>query len=299
MWNHAPSMWAAMEKSGVKPPAVAEQQAADLFAFFYAARYFERPGDAARGKRAFSAKRCAECHAVSGGSAPGGPSAETWGSLADPIALAGKMWNHAPQMKAEFAKRKIAWPELTSQDLTDMLVYLRNLPGARAAKAEFALAPAGSPQLLKEKGCADCHKDGLQNRLKDKTLTDIAAAMWNHAPRMKESGIQLSYDEMRGILSALWADQFFAARGNADRGKSVFAAKQCGSCHGDASSGAPKLEPKPEFSPVTMVAVLWRHGPQMLASMKKKNVQWPRLTPSQVSDLTAFLAKGEATRASK
>jgi cytochrome c553 len=53
MWNHAPAMWAAMEKAGIEKPKLSTDQAADLFAYFYAFRYFEKPGDAARGKRVF------------------------------------------------------------------------------------------------------------------------------------------------------------------------------------------------------------------------------------------------------
>jgi len=48
--------------------------------------------------------------------------------MSDPIALVDQLWNHVPQMKAEFAKRKLKWPEMASQDLADILVYLRNLP---------------------------------------------------------------------------------------------------------------------------------------------------------------------------
>src|SRR4051794_22682492 len=54
MWNHAPVMWEQMETRGIKPGDLDEQGAADLFAWFFARRYFEKPGDAARGKRVFS-----------------------------------------------------------------------------------------------------------------------------------------------------------------------------------------------------------------------------------------------------
>ena len=45
-------------------PELSEQQAADLFVYFFAARYFEQPGDAKRGQRVFLGKRCGECHGV-------------------------------------------------------------------------------------------------------------------------------------------------------------------------------------------------------------------------------------------
>src|SRR6266566_2209698 len=69
MWNHAPTMWAAMERRGIQPARLDEQAAADLFAYFYAVRFFDKPGDAARGKRLFSSKHCAECHGITGSKA--------------------------------------------------------------------------------------------------------------------------------------------------------------------------------------------------------------------------------------
>src|SRR5215467_5222654 len=64
MWNHAPEMWAAMKSYGIARPEMTPESAADLFAYFVSGRYFEKPGDAARGKQAFSAKHCAECHGI-------------------------------------------------------------------------------------------------------------------------------------------------------------------------------------------------------------------------------------------
>jgi hypothetical protein len=37
MWNHAPTMWAAIRERGIRTGDVDEQAARDLFAFFYAA----------------------------------------------------------------------------------------------------------------------------------------------------------------------------------------------------------------------------------------------------------------------
>src|SRR5215831_11663001 len=54
MWNHAPRMWAAMKQQGTAMPSVNPADAADLFAFFISAHFFEKPGDAARGKLAFT-----------------------------------------------------------------------------------------------------------------------------------------------------------------------------------------------------------------------------------------------------
>ena len=54
MWNHAPTMWASMREKDLRPGELDEQGAADLFAYFYSSRFFDKPGDAGRGKRAFT-----------------------------------------------------------------------------------------------------------------------------------------------------------------------------------------------------------------------------------------------------
>src|SRR5664280_1532331 len=50
MWNHAPDMWAAMKRQGIKKGDMTPEKAADLFAYFVSTRYFEKAGDAARGQ---------------------------------------------------------------------------------------------------------------------------------------------------------------------------------------------------------------------------------------------------------
>src|SRR5690242_18724993 len=66
MWNHAPTMWSAMKQQSIAIPQISEQDAADLFAYLYSTRFFEKPGDAARGKRAFASHNCSQCHAIRG-----------------------------------------------------------------------------------------------------------------------------------------------------------------------------------------------------------------------------------------
>ncbi len=285
MWNHAPAMWSAMSKSGIAQPQVNEEQAGDLFAFLYSARYFDKAGDAGRGRKAFIEKHCAECHATGKGAAKTGPPVGTWRSIADPIALVNQMWNHVPQMKAEFAKRKLKWPELTSQDLTDILVYVRNLPESKQASTDFLLPPRESGlELFAQKGCTDCHKGtlSLERRLQNRTLTEVAASLWNHSPKMKQPATPITYEEMRSILGSLWSRQFFDPSGDATRGKRVFEAKRCAGCH----QSPPAVGTLP-----AMVAALWKHGPQMLATMEKKGVDWPLLTAPEVSSLVAYLKK--------
>jgi predicted CXXCH cytochrome family protein len=114
--------------------------------------------------------------------------------------------------------------------------------------------------------------------------------MWNHQPGMKNPPPALSQEEMRQIIGYIWAGQYFKGQGNVDRGHKVFAEKNCAGCHDNASSGAPKLaKSKETYSDITMVSVLWEHGPHMLEQMKQRGVEWPRFTAQQMSDLIAYL----------
>ncbi len=81
MWNHAPTMWSAMDAASVRRPNVDEQSAADLFAYFYSTRFFEMPGDAARGKRVFTERGCAGCHGLTAEVQPGIPPVSRWSDL--------------------------------------------------------------------------------------------------------------------------------------------------------------------------------------------------------------------------
>ncbi len=220
MWNHAPSMWTAMREREVRAGDLDEQAAADLFAYFYSVRFFEKPGDAGRGKRLFTDRGCSECHGLSDGVKPGVKPVSQWSALTDPVALTEAMWNHAPNMFAEFKMRKIRWPQLSGQDLSDLLVYLRNLPSIRQKPGAFETsAGTNGEAIFKSKGCAACHRSGSSfgPRIKGRTLTEIAAAMWDHAPRMPVQPAHFEPGEMRELLSYLWARQFFEDAGNAGR----------------------------------------------------------------------------------
>jgi mono/diheme cytochrome c family protein len=290
MWNHAPTMWSAMKSKGIEKTKMTPDIAADLFAYFVSARFFDRPGDAGRGKQAFAIRHCADCHGISAPIAGGGPPVTNWGSLADPLTLAEQMWNHGPAMRAAFAQRKYPWTALTGQELTDILVYLQNLPETKDLPRHFEFPPSDKgEQLFQEKGCTSCHTGAMamERLLKNQNLTDIAAAMWHHQPEMKQPPVVLSPGDMQQLIGYIWARQYFAGSGSAERGKKVFAEKNCATCHNDPSSGAPKLGKG--HSDITMVAALWEHGPGMLAVMNAKKIAWPRFTAQQMDDLVAYL----------
>lgn len=288
LWNHAPQMWAAMEKANIEKPQLSPDDAADLFAYFYAFRYGERPGDAGRGKQVFDAKGCIACHGDGGV----GPPISKWQSLGNQIQLARAMWNHAPKMKAAMSP-KMTWPVLTAQEMTDLTVYVRNQPRRGQIEERFAPASAQTGEMLFQvKGCAGCHTgdNSLLGRLRGSTLAGLAAALWNHTPEMRASAQELRPEEMTRIVGYLWSIQYFDDRGDPARGQEVVSKKGCHSCHGVEGSGAPEFKSLAgELDAISFVSDTWKHGPVMLNRMKSSNIPWPRFQNNELNDLLAYI----------
>lgn len=295
MWNHAPTMWEAMRARNFKPIDMTPQVARDLFAYFYSTHFFDKPGDAGRGKRAFAERGCTKCHGLTEFVRPMIKPVSQWEAIDNPIALAQAMWNHRQYMIQQTGEAHVKWPELSAQDLTDMLVYFRHLPSPPSKQPVFRIGEDhNGVAVFNAKGCPMCHTpgSGLSSRIRGETLTAIAAEMWNHAPRMAASGappVEFAPGEMQDLLNYLWARQFFQDYGNPAAGRRVFESKRCALCHEDPSSGAPRIVGQP-LNTSEMVSALWHHGARMLDQMRAKKIPWPRFEGQQMSDLLAYLS---------
>jgi mono/diheme cytochrome c family protein len=303
MWDHAPEMWSAMKEQGVARPDLNAQDAADLFAYFYAARYFDPRGDVARGKALFAAKKCTQCHATdASGSGPGNP-VSAWRSASDPVVLVQQMWRHFPQMQAAMqatqAGKKAAWVEITAPQLADLLAYVQDMQKAAPKPLQFSTASSDAgQQLFESKGCAACHQKAmaLNRKLVDRNLTEVAAAMWNHAPPMQTATgaaapRDINEQEMRQILTYVWASQFFEPPGDLANGRRIFVSYNCAACHENALVPSPKLPAYgTHYSVVSMIPVLWKHGPVMLQRIEQKNLPWPHFQKNDIADLAAYLS---------
>jgi cytochrome c2 len=176
--------------------------------------------------------------------------------------------------------------------MTDLLVYLQNLPAAQSRELHFEL-PTGEKgaDLISTKGCANCHTGSmaLEKRLGKLTLTEVATAMWNHAPQITSRIPPMTVEEMREIISYAWSQQFFSPVGDERRGRRVFQAK-CGSCH-EGSGTAPRIRPRDTpYSSLTMVSAVWRHDWRMIEAAAQRGQSWPTLTASQMADLSAYFS---------
>jgi len=298
MWNHAPRMWPALEAKKIAIPKLSEQDSEDVFAYFYSLWFFDRPGDAARGAKVFDDKGCSACHSLSleekgpakgpGAKGPGTPVAR-WKSAADPVLMVQQMWNHASSMKDALAKKHMNWVTVTGQDLLDVSAYLASLPVAHEFQPEFSLPAPAAGKPLFEARCAVCHQGtlSLERRLSNLTLTEVAADMWNHAPRMMNGPI-LSPSEMRKVVAYVWERQYMGRTGDVAEGRELYVAKRCASCHEGAGAVAIARGER-VFTPLKMVSAVWVHGPSMLKKVEGEGHKWPVLSPEEVADLVAYL----------
>jgi len=311
MWNHGPEIWREPVGEPHRETVRTASEGDDLLAYFWSLRYFDGPGEAIRGKQVFEDKGCAGCHALaSDGDAGGAPAVSEWQGLGDPVQWSERLWNHSGEMSRLFDERGLKWPRFTEEEMTDLLIYLQNLAPARQLPRRLALSdPDDGHAVFEAKGCVSCHTLGSASASVAKpggslqgfrTMTGFTAAMWNHAPEMQarraELGIdtpQFTVDEMRAMISFVYSSGGFEERGNPSVGRSVYAKKQCASCHGEPGSlGAGPLEAG-SASAARMVEAVWSHGPAMLREMERRGEHWPTLSARDVANLVAYLNEPE------
>ena len=153
MWNHAPRMWEQMQAERLDTPKLDDQEIADLFAFFTAARCLEEAGDAVRGERLYESKGCGGCHPLQGPSSPdrtGGPAALR--EAASSVAWARAMWNH-PAPAADHTEP----PRFEAEEMNDLVTFARKGRGPHLDRLLLAGDPDRGWKLFQEKSCLACH----------------------------------------------------------------------------------------------------------------------------------------------
>jgi cytochrome c2 len=316
-WNHAPVMHEKMEEMKIRPPAMTSAEMADIIAFLTAYRYYLTEvgdaGSASAGRIVFTAKGCSRCHDDSGNARwdQPGPHLQRYRGRYSAIFMAQAMWNHGPEMAAEMRGRGIAWPKFTGRDMGDLVAYLQ--AGTGGESGDRVYFEPGSPRrgrdVFKGKGCLTCHAiagaggrggPDLGTRPRDLvgSVSSIAALMWNHNQGMlaefRRRGIArvtFSGQEMADVIAYLYFVNYANVRGDADRGRTLFAQK-CLACHtGSGGSGdAPDLAVMPALDePIAIIAAMWNHAPKMERELQKRGMAWPRLEQGDAADLTAFL----------
>jgi mono/diheme cytochrome c family protein len=205
MWGHGPGMAETMRSLRIERPRFTGREFRDLMAFFQSVSetspegpMYVLPGRADVGRELFSSKSCLRCHSVRGsggqiGSPLGGRGLE-W-SASDFVAA---LWNKAPSMQAAMLAAGILMPELSAEEMADLVAYLYSVNYF----SETGDARRGR-QLVTQKGCLQCHKldtrggttaPDLAEITGLVTQTEVVAALWSHTT----SGMEEAAGESTG-----------------------------------------------------------------------------------------------------
>ncbi len=169
--------------------------------------------------------------------------------------------------------------------------------------------PLVGSRIFGEKGCAKCHAIfGVGGRMgpdlartqRSRSFYDLAAAMWNHLPKMtaqmRKAGIarpQLSPSEAGDLIAFLYTANYFEPGADAKAGSQVFAQKRCIACHQVGGSGGvigPSLDSLGQFnSPIFFATAMWNHGPSMSETMRAQGIARPSFNLTEFRNLLAFI----------
>lgn len=303
LWNHSPRMWAEYQSSGKALPTLSQNDVSDLFSYFFATLYFEPHGSAARGRSVFIEKNCVGCHSEVLNTQALNPFLSKWAQLRDPTSWAERLWNHVNEMDSATNLRGVNWPELSSRDIADLMLFLSSLPGAPTEGPAFSIGEPLMGMAIFERSCETCHTLGgpaekskidLLKRSRQTSIAGYISAMWNHAPKMRRRGgtvPKLAAGEMQDVIAYLFLQQYFYEEGSADRGGRLYESKGCAGCHeGRRAPGAPDLTGTVQaYTPISITYAVWRHGPAMVDTLKSQGKTWPQFQRSEMTDLLTYL----------
>ncbi len=259
----------------------------------------------------FAKKGCGKCHAVRGAGGQVGPDLARLQPEGGFFDLGAALWNHLPRMGAKMREAGIQRPELTPLEMSNLTAFLFT-----ARYGDESGRSAEGKRLFSVKGCRDCHSVGGDGgsvgpaldplkRMNSPVL--VAAAMWNHGPKMAEAmrakGITRPIfkkrelaDVVAYIVSAATDGGGQTAQvipGTPERGDTLLTERGCRQCHRVAGKGGdlgPALGAgKHHVSLTEFAGLMWNHSPAMWARMKERGVGMPQLSGQDMADIVAYL----------
>jgi mono/diheme cytochrome c family protein len=309
LWNHAPPMAAAMKRAGVARPQLSARESGDIVAYLFTLDYFDAPGNADRGRRLLTEKRCVACHRIGGKGGSEGPPLDRLKPYGSPIALAAAMWNHGPAMAAAMAAKGIERPTFKGSEMLDLITYINRASPTSPAGALYLLPGRieEGARAFTEHRCVECHAPSaatggatinLVERQAHKSAVEFAATMWNKAPAMtaamKARGVtvpQLSPQTMADIVAYLYSVRYFADAGDPRNGVIVAQQKGCFNCHGlYGERGKPASDlaaARGLATPAGTLAALWNHS--FVSAGVAPPVTAAPFTAREMADLVAYL----------
>jgi mono/diheme cytochrome c family protein len=183
-------------------------------------------------------------------------------------------------------------------------------PGAVAAQASTPAqsVEAGSRVFL-DKGCSSCHAvnghggtvgpDLARRPGATRSFFHLAAAMWNHIPRMRREmdrrGVErprLAPWEAADLVAFLYWANYFDEPGDAERGARLFRERQCMACHQVRGLGGvlgPDLGVLASTrTPIMIATGMWNHAAAMTDAMAARAIARPSFTGDELRDLFTY-----------
>ncbi len=288
-----------------QPPAAAHDVALSI----------DLPDNPTAGARLFVEKGCVRCHTLGDDQTRLGPDLGRIHFTGTIMDLAGAFWNHSPVMREKMADLKVQPPRLTSREMTDLVAFLTAYRYYLTEVGQPANPSAGRA-VFAAKGCARCHaanawdKPGPDlSRYRGRfSALFVAQAMWNHggemATVMRGQGLawpKFSGGEMGDLVAYLQSenegatsDPVYIEPGSPRRGRDVFTAKRCVTCHaiaGVGGHGGPDLARGREFvgSISTIAGLMWNHSQGMSAEFARRGLPRVSFSGQEMADVLAYL----------
>jgi len=195
-----------------------------------------------------------------------------------------------------------------------LLLTLVGGSGAPTATAEEQYVLWGDArkgqQVFVEKGCGSCHAirgtgptvgpDLGRLAGKPPTMTQMAGAMWNHSPAMRQVAQEKKVtwkpfrgSEMRDVIAFIYAVNLLDEPGDPRRGERLFVEKGCATCHSVGGKGGkigPDLRQWKQYgSPILWAERMWGHAVGMEQKMREMGLTWPRFEGNEMVDLITYI----------
>jgi cytochrome c2 len=279
----------------------------------------ELPDNPTAGARVFVEKNCVRCHGLGAAGSRIGPDLGRIRFPGTVLDLAGVFWNHAPVMREKMQDLKIVTPHLEPTEMADLVAFLTAYRYYLTEVGQTGNPTAGRA-VFDSKGCPQCHAMGgattfekpgpRLDRYKGQfSAILLAQVMWNHSPEManvmRGRGVpfpRLNGREMADLLAYLQAgnvsgtsERVYFEPGSPRRGKELFAAKRCPTCHsisGIGGKGGPDLGSRPQElvgSVTSIAALMWNHSQAMTAEFAKRGVARVTFSGGEMADIIAYL----------
>ncbi len=197
MWNHGPDMMGVFEEHDIKRPIFKGSDMEDILTAIrsYVTTAKIPPeayamGDPASGETLYHAKGCDQCHSYRGVGGTLGPDFADMRLDRSATQIAGEMWNHGPQMWKIMQREGISVPAFKKGEMADIVAYLYALK-----LADEPGNPERGRRIIDDKKCLSCHSlQGRGGSVSEDLASlgavgsplEMIAAMWNHAPAMRE-----------------------------------------------------------------------------------------------------------------